>query len=1087
MDNQNPELMDSRENDSLIGNYVFPASSSQEMLWFLYNLDNKWRSIYNIPAAIKAEGKIDRIFLQRAVNYIVSRHESLRTRLFQTNGKLFQVIKPEVEVTLSYISLDDIDEKKKWAEALRLMAFDAQNPFPLSEDSLLRITLFKLSNDVYCILIVINHIIADGLSVEIIVSELIRTYQAFSNNTHPDLTNLPVQFVDFVAWQQEWMKTKDYERHHEYWIKQLNNVPLVLELPTDRSRALSSTGNGATKQFIIQDDLSKRLRLFARNSGTTLYTVLLTAFASLLFRYTKQEEFLIGIPIANRQRAELEPIVGFLANTLVIRCDFKGDPEVKEVLNRIHKAVLEAVAFQKFPFPNIVEELRPERLVNRNPIFQIMFGLQEIQPLDFNKNSEKYSQLFIDYGLSKFDLSLFLMDDKNSIKGYLEYNSYLFDIDRIERFIQHYEIVLEGFIEERNKKVSELKLLRIIRVPESEQMGSDDLVLSENTLGENTLIELLELQARQSPNQTSVRYNNVEFSYKELNATVNQLANFLIRRGIKPGNRVSIILNQSFELLISILAVLKIGAVYIFLEPRSCLERIDYILKGVGSSALITKGKLFPINLTIPLVVKIEDLNLDHYNSENPEIKIFVDDIAFMTYEANFAPKLVGINVTHRNIINTTSSISREFNLTYQDVFLSINSQSLDLAPLEFFLPIYMGAMIVIVDENQQASDPCPWKLKDITVVQGTQSVLYKLIESNSHPKSKFTALCYRENFRSEIYNYFYKNDIKFCNLHGSLGTVTFLSKKSSQNANVDTTVVTSNSIHVTDQNLSRVPIGVCGELWVDNVSISSGYSSAALTSSQFLPNPFTKELGARMFRTGNTVRIRRHNILELIKNTDSSIQFRGFSTNLDGIMSLLKMHDFVQDVAVFVPESETEDTIIACIVTNRLDKEELKDDLQNLIKKYTPFLLPITFFFVDFIPLKEEKVNYEALSELCNSASNTNTRTEQMMPRTPTENTLTEIWKNILKRTNVGIHDDFFQMGGNSLLVGQLASEIEKFFKLKISMKNIFENTTIESLALTIESGLKKANNNTIEHSMEKILDKLTNEQIDSLLNTPK
>lgn len=1074
----------------LDGNYVFPASTGQKRLWFLREFDERWGVAYHLPVAFRLEGPVNRVILQRAVNHVVGRHESLRTRLAYVDGQLSQVINPGAYVTVSFVDLGPVQEPERWDEARRWLSTETQRPFRFTESSLLRVTLLRLTDEQHVLLVTVHHTVADGRSLEVFIGELAACYDAFVRGAEPQLPEVPLQYVDFSAWQQQHVGSEAYEKQRAYWRKKLSGAPLVLELPIDRTRPSVQTLLGATKQFSLPAEFSAAVHQRARETGTTAYMVLLAAFEVLLHRYTGYEDFLIGTPVANRQSPELESMVGFLVNTLALRADLSGDPSVSELLRRIRNTVQEALTYQEFPFESVVEELHPERTLSRNPIFQVMFGFQQAPHAQLKLGPLKLSRLPVEYGTSKFDLSFFLFDDGHTIEGVIEYSTELFEAGTIDRLIRHYTVVLEGIIRNAAQPVSQLALLTgaeraemLARAFHAEPAPEPSLLLP----------QIFEAQVSRTPDQIALSFRDERLTYRELNSRANRLAHLLRARGIRPEDRVAICLERSTDLLIALLGVLKAGAAYVPVDVAYPPGRVSYMLQDAQPAAMITHREFAHLGEGVPHVIELDRVDLSGQSEQNPGQASVAENLAYILYTSGSTGRPKGVMVTHGALANFLRSMALEPGLKSGDVLAAVTTISFDIAGLELYLPLVTGARVLLVT-REQASDgralSALLKEHQVTVMQATPATWRMMTDTGWQPGPGFTVLCGGEALAQDLAHTLTANGAKVWNLYGPTETTIWSCRKLLKpGAQVTLGRALGNtSVYVLDRAFQPVPVGVCGELFIGGAGVARGYRGRPdLTTERFVPDPFAGQPTARLYRTGDLVRLRADGDLEFVGRADHQVKVRGFRIELGEIDAVLRSHEAIRDVATIVwGSSDAERRLVAYVVPSApLPQEQLIQRLREHARASLPdYMVPSSIVPLEAIPLTPNlKVDRAALPDP--RTASVQVSSEYVAPRTETEARVASIWARLLSCERVGVHDNFFELGGNSLLAGQLIQELDRAFGVHVPMREIFIDATVVNLATVVEAGLKQSSQ-TEDHQLNTLLDKLSDEEVEALLNDP-
>jgi amino acid adenylation domain-containing protein len=1065
---------------------VFPASASQQRLWFLRELDARWSVAYHLPVAFRIDAPIDRVALQRALNHVVARHEALRTRLTYLDGELVQVIHPDARVTVSVADLGHLPHDERWDEARRLLAAEAQRPFRFTEDSLLRVTLLRLDTALHVLLVTVHHLVADGGSVELLVRELADSYDALLHGAQPELPVLPVQYADYVAWQRQWLGTEAHAEQRAYWTRKLAGAPLVLELPTDRPRPAVQTFHGASTELLLPRELAAAVRRHARASGTTTYMLLLQAFSILLRRYTGQDEFLIGTPVANRERPELESLIGFLANTLVVRMDLSGDPRVDVLRERIRDTVLEAVTHQQLPFEQLVEALHPERTLSRNPIFQVMFGMQEAPLARLSLGGRPLTRLPVGTGTSRFDLSFFLIDDGDCIQGVVEYSTDLFDADTISRLVRYYAAAVESLLDDARPRVSQIAL----------HTGDELAALLARAFHAEpaTFVPVhkaVAQQAARTPDRVALRCGDEQLTYRELITRVRRLAGALRARGVHPEDRVAVCLERSPDLAVALLAVLEAGGAYVPVDPRYPRERVTVMLQDARPGVLITRPELASLGEGIPHVMTPDASAEDGGAAPGPEVG--EHSLAYVLYTSGSTGRPKGVMVSHGALSNFLHTMARQPGLRSEDVLAAVTTFSFDIAALELYLPLLTGAQVVLATREQTVDAHALAMLLDthrVTVMQATPATWRLLADAGWRPGAGFTVLCGGEALPQDLASLLTSGGATLWNLYGPTETTVWSCRKQLHSGERVTLggPVGNTGAYVLDADLRPVPPGVSGELFLGGAGVARGYwGLPGLTAERFIPDPFSGRPGARLYRTGDIVRLRADGDLEYVGRADHQVKVRGFRIELGEIEAVLRRHESVCDAAARVwGPTEARRQLVAYVVPGTSHPtEDLTRHLREHARAFLPeYMVPATIILLDALPLTPNgKVDRRALPD----PGTARARNEQasVAPGTETERRVAAIWTELLGCKHLGIHDDFFELGGNSLLAGRLVQALDHAFGVRVPMRDLFINATIAHLATVIDTGRRRVTA-AVAPTPDTLLDGLSDDEVEALLNDP-
>jgi len=1037
-----------------------PLSFAQQRLWFLDQLE-PGSPFYNIPTAVRLTGPLDVAALERTLNEIVRRHEALRTTFETVDGRARQVIAPELTVPLPVTDLTDLPETEREAEALQLATQEAQRPFDLARGPLLRARLLRLGREDHVALLTMHHIVSDGWSMGILIQEIAALYEAFSSGRPSPLQELPIQYADFAHWQREWLQGEILEAQLSYWKQQLDGSPPLLELPTDRPRPAVQSFRGRTQAFALPKDLSKAIKDLGHQEGATLFMTLLAAFQSLLYRYTGQETINVGTPIANRTQSEIEGLIGFFVNTLVMRADLSGDPSFRELLKRVREMALGAYAHQDLPFEMLVDALQPERNLSHSPLFQVMFVLQEA-PM----GAQALSNLTLrgveaETGVAKFDLTLSMAEDGDGLGGVFEYNVDLFDAATIERMIAHFQRLLEGIVADPNRPISELPLLT---EAEREQL----LVEWNDTQADYPqaccIHKLFEAQVEWTSDAVAVVFEGEKLTYDELNRQANQLAHHLRKLGVGPETLVGICVERSPEMIVGLLGILKAGGAYVPLDPTYPQERLAFMLEDTRSPVLLTQAHLLDRLDVIRNMQHVTCLDADwetiaQEGDANPINGVRSENLAYVIYTSGSTGRPKGVLITHQSLVH---SISARFIYYREPVtsLLLLPSFAFDASVVGIFWTLCQGGTLVIPQPGFEQDLPQIPELiakNRISHLLGLPSLHALLLEQGEPQQmaSLRTAVvggeaCTRE--LTERHNELLPQTSLFNEYGPTEGTV-WCSVYESRPQELETRVpigrpIANAQIYLLDSHLQPAPVGVPGELHIGGAGVARGYlNRPELTAERFIPDPFSDEPGARLYKTGDLARYQPDGNIEFLGRIDYQVKVRGFRIELGEIEAVLGQHPAVQAAVVLAREDEPGEKRLVAYVVPEGEAAPSVSELRSFLKEKLPeYMVPSAFVTLDTLPLTPTgKVDRRALP--APDRARPELEAVYVAPRTRQEEILADIWAQVLGVERVGVHDTFFELGGDSILSIQVIARANQA-GLQLSPKQIFQYPTIEGLA---------------------------------------
>jgi amino acid adenylation domain-containing protein len=1048
-----------------------PLSFAQQRLWFLEEM-TPGTAVYNIPMGMRAHGALDVDILARALDALLGRHEALRTVFALRDGAPVQIVRERAAVMPRLVDLRRTPPDEREAEAQRVLSEEARRPFDVSRDLLLRATVVRLADDEHLLFFVVHHIASDGWSTGIFFGELAAFYGALREGHAPVLPELPIQYADFAAWQAAQLRGPALHDQVAFWKRQLQGTT-PLELPTDRPRPPVQTTRGAMITRRLPKELTRPLRALGRAAGATDFMTLLAAFQALLFRYTGQEDITIGTPIAGRSRAELEPLIGFFVNTLVMRTNLAGAPTFRDLLRRTREAALAAFEHQDVPFEKLVEELRPERVTSRTPLFQVMFVLQNAPrtALTLPGVTLRPLRLSTSTGTAKFDITLLVNEGSDGLRVTAEYNTDLFDAATIQRMLGHLSVMLEGVVKDPDARIDELPILtdheRRAVLGEWNRAHAD--------LPEPSRIhERVAAQARRSPQASAVTFEGERIRYEELDRRSNQIAHLLRRSGVGPDVLVGVCMERSIEMIVALLAVLKAGGAYVPLDPAYPKERLAFMLEDAKVPVLLTEARL--TDRLPPHGAKVIRLDADHESvAREPTSRVAPapsegpDDLAYVIYTSGSTGKPKGVMVTHRNVTRLFDATERWYRFNERDVWTMFHSFAFDFSVWEIWGALFYGGRVVVVPYLVSRSPEDFYELlvkEGVTVLNQTPSAFRQLIhaeESMSQEARARLALRYvifgGEALDLRDLRPFWERhgDVtpQLVNMYGITETTVHVTYRPVGMADlarpwssVIGEAIPDLSVYILDRHRQPVPVGVRGEMYVGGAGVARGYlNRPEFTLERFVPDPFCDASGARLYKTGDVARYLPSGDIEYLGRADHQVKIRGHRIELGEIEAVLAGHAEVREAVVMVREDTPGDKrLVAYLVSARGSAPSAADLRAYLKQTLTDVMIPSAFVAMDALPLTTNgKIDRRALPKP--EVDLAGSRATQP-PRGPVEARLAGIWEQILGVKNIGRRDNFFELGGHSMLAVKMVAEVEKDFGKKVALALLFENQTLEQLA---------------------------------------
>ncbi len=1027
-----------------------PLSFAQQRLWFLDQLEPE-NAAYNMGAAVRLVGHLNVPALERSLTAIVRRHETLRTTFAMADDQPVQLISESVPVTLSLHDLSLLPRSYREAIAKRMAHEETSRPFNLAVGPLWRASLVKLAAEEHVFVFSLHHIISDGWSMGVLVNEVAALYQAFVSGEESPLAELPVQYADYASWQRSWLSGERLDQQLGYWKEKLSGAPALLELPTDRPRPAVQTFNGGVTSTIVPEAATAELKRFSQREGATLFMTLLAAFQTLLHRYSRQDDIIVGTPIANRTQIETESLIGCFVNTLALRSTFDDRITFTELLQQVRETMLGAYQHQELPFERIVEELQPERSLSHSPLFQVMFGMLDGTMSDAQLPGLVMSPMDAGRSSVRFDLVLNAADTGVGLGLTLEYNTDLFDEATANRMLSHLMHLLEQVVVSAAQPIDDLALMR--RVEERRLIADYNDTHVDHPPA--SIIQLFEQQVAETPDALAVIFGAQQTTYAELNARSNQLARHLQEMGIEHGALVGLLLERSTDLVVALLGILKAGAAYLPLDPYFPAERLALTVTDAKLKYLITNSTLTDLvpHETMTVLSLDEASAIADKSTDNLEGTVPADSLAYVIYTSGSTGRPKGIAITHRSVTNFLRSMQREPGLTAEDRVLAITTLSFDIAVLELLLPLTTGAATMILSRDESADAVLLSKAieRDVTVMQATPATWRMLIDAGWDGRPALKALVGGEALSPSLMHELLPRVGELWNMYGPTETTVWstLWKVPSDTARISIGKPLANTqVYVLDSKLRPVPPGVAGELFIGGQGLALGYwKQPALTAERFLPDPFGGTKGGRLYRTGDVVIRRAAGELEYAGRADAQVKIRGFRIELGDVETALMSHpSVVQSVVIAREWGKHAGLRLAAYIVSAEGSNTTSAELRTYLRTLLPdYMIPSGFVFLAQLPLTPNgKIDRKLLPE----PEAVNDQSPTVSDATQFEELLAEIWRELLAAENISAHSNFFELGGHSLLATQVIARVREMFNVELSLRTLFENPTIRQLA---------------------------------------
>ncbi|OQY29316.1 MAG: hypothetical protein B6244_04180 [Candidatus Cloacimonetes bacterium 4572_55] len=1076
------------------GEVSIPLSYSQQRLWFLAQMDPD-SPVYTVRSIRRITGNLNVETLRKCLQTIVERHETLRS-IFSTETPSVDFISYQIELPI--VDLQNIPPNERLTEAEKRAANELNRPFDLERGPLFRVRLFRLRSDDHILTLYMHHIISDGWSIGVLFQELALLYDAALKNQTPNLPQLPIQYSDYAAWELSWLKGDLYQQQLAFWTRQLKDVP-ALEFPLDRSRPPTQTYRGNRLLLSLTPELTNRLRILSQRTGTTLFIVLLTGFCLILHRYSGQDDLVIGSPVANRNRKSLEGMVGLFLNMLALRVNLSGNPSFFEALSHVQKVVTDALENKDIPFEKLLEELNPKRDLSQTPIFQILFNMLNLdygQRLRFDGITIEEIQL--SHVNSKFDFTIYIYDTKEQLEFNVVYNSDLFDKTRIAEMMGQYRYLLEQIVDNPTGKITDYSLV----TPAAQEILPDPTArLGDEWHG--AIHHQFTRQARQNPQQISVSDHRDSWTYQELDRRGNQLAHYLIRKGVKKGDVVAIYADRSASLVWAILGILKSGGAFTILDPLYPEERLINYLRAAQPRAFLrietagdSRSKVidFLSNECPRVIIPTKSAVKSHFLCEepdhDPDVALCADDPAYISFTSGSTGKPKGILGRHGSLTHFMPWQEQNFHLQPADRFSMLSGLSHDPLQRDIFTALWAGASIHIPDpENILAPGwLADWLINEqITISHLTPALAHIVADPIDKNKSQKQSLGMRLVFylgdklmRHDVLQMrSYAPNATIVNCYGSTETQRsigyyqvppeVLHNKLRALIPLGTGIPDTQML-VINKNFQLAGIGEFGEIYIRSPHLALGYvDDDALTQQSFIGNPYfitSGEIpGDRMYKTGDMGRYLPDGTVEFAGRTDNQVQIRGFRIELGEIESILSQHPAIKESVIIVNEDPSGDKRLAAYFIPTGDSSPFdfeSHELREYLKKKAPdYMIPSFFLPLEKFPLTPNgKIDRRSMPtpDLTQLESDD----QFVSPRNPIEEVLADIWADVLGLKKVGVKDNFFDLGGHSLKMTRIASRLKNIFQLSLPLRQLFESPTIAELAVDIKLALSRTQGET-------------------------
>lgn len=1042
---------------------ICPVSYAQQRLWLTDRLD-PGTPAYNIVRPIRMRGRLSVPALRDSLSKVVARHESLRTTFAEIDGEPMQVIAPSRSFELQTTDLSALPPAERESEAEEMIRVEASRPFDLAAGPIIRAVLLTLSKDEHVLLLLMHHIVTDAWSMSVLFKEIAQLYEAAVTGRPSRLPVLPMQYADFARWQRASLTSDVLERHLAYWRQQLTGVNALLDLPADRARPAERSARGAVQRLVIPKTIADHLQALSRTANATLFMTLLAAFQTLLWRYTGCDDIVVGAPTAGRSQVELEPLIGFFVNTVVLRTKISGNPRFRELLAQVREVTLEAAEHEAVPIERLIEELNVPRSLSHTPLVQVMFILQNAPKQTFELPALILEELEFDNQTAKFDLTVEMAATDAGLLCDFEYSTDIFEHSTVTRMLAHFQNLLEGIATDPEARLSDLPLLGA-----SEQ---HQLLVEWNDTGaaypdDQCIHQLFEAQAARTPQAVALVAGEQQVTYRELNTRANQLASHLRARGVGRGVLVALCIERSIEAVVGVLGILKAGGAYVPMDPTYPRQRLAFMLEDSGAPLLLTARPLLdraPRGAAETICVDGGWNDLASMNPENPSSGVAADDPAYVIYTSGSSGTPKGVIAPHRASINRFSWMWNRWKFTPTDVCCQKTALSFVDSVWEIFGPLLQGVRTVIVPDRVLED---PLQLVDalaahrVTRIVLVPPLLRLLLDTTPDIATQLPNLKLWVTSGEAITPELARRakqalpQATLVNLYGSsevaadVTSYVITASESRERIPIGRPI-TNTRIYVLDRCCNPVPVGVAGEIHVGGDGLARGYlHNPELTSKKFVADRFGRNPEARLYATGDRGRFLSDGNLEFLGRMDDQVKIRGVRIELGEVESVLCAHPAVRVAVVVVAGAAQDARLIAYVVPHH--GAPGSNDLRRFVRERLPdHMVPASFVVLQTLPLTPSgKVDRRALP--APERLQPESGREYIAPRTREEQALADIVSEVLGLERVGVHDNFFELGGHSLLGVRVVARVRRDFRVELPLRRLFEEPTVAGLALEI------------------------------------
>jgi amino acid adenylation domain-containing protein len=1038
-----------------------PLSFAQSQMWVIDQM-TPGNPAYNLPFGYRLRGRLVVTALEDSFNEIIRRQEGLRTTFGVKDGEPVQFIHPGLKIQLTVVDLHHLSGAELENRLQALASEESIKPFDLSSLPLIRVHLFKLAETEHVLIVNVHHIVADGMSLGLLLRELDIFYRAFTGSEEPRPPELTMQYADFALWERQAIANEAaYAGQIEFWRKQLGGTLPVLELPGDKPRPARQSFNGSNAFFDLPPALAEQLRVAGAREGCTFFMTLLAAYQVLLQRHSGAEDIVIGIPVTVKTLVdEIGPVIGNFLNMAALRCDLSGEPTFIDLLRRTRRTALDAISNSSLPFGALMKHLKFPRDPSRNPVFQVM--LEVLSPMAPRIGALELSSYQSNPKVAQFDLSLHLWKEGGGYRGRFEYCTDLFHPETVERLSSNFEQLLHAIVNDPRQTISSIPILtasernRILN-----EWNSTDAPFPANSL----LHQLFEGQVDRTPGRVAIRAGATALSYAELDARANRMARALRSCGVCRGQRVGLCIERGADMIAAVLGILKSGAAYVPLDPSFPENRLRFMAEDAQLALLVSNSALagpFGLHRERQLLLDVDAGAI----AATPDTRLPVDasaaqpgDPAYIIYTSGSTGKPKGVVVPHRAVVNFLTSMAREPGLAIDDVLTSVTTLSFDIAVLEIHLPLSLGASVVIATHEETVDGPALAFLLEqcrATIMQATPVTWRLLLEAGWRPKAPFKALVGGETMPRDLADQLIAHGVELWNMYGPTETTVWSTCARITDTSNGITIgkpIANTTVRILDARKNLCPIGVHGELCIGGAGVALGYwNRPELTAECFIPDPFGATTEARLYRTGDRARWRNDGTLEHLGRLDGQIKLRGFRIEPGEIEAVIARHPSVREVTVIAREDKPGDKRLVAYLVAEDPAANLADPLRALVRAALPeYMVPTHFVMLKALPRTPNgKLDRQALpapAQIDGSPARI-----AVPPRTPTEEMVIGVFRDVLNGMDFGVFDSFFDLGGHSLMAARLMLKLRAVAGVDLPLRMLFERPTTAKLAEAVD-----------------------------------